>query len=448
MRHCPAPLPARPWNTPAPRTRRRHRAAVAVGGLGLCLLAGRPLLAQDMELEIRQSGRRTVPTAIAHFREPDGRDVGGVGSTLRTVLQNDLTFSGIFVVRDYPPPAQGHDLAAAKLKGLQCVILGEYRREGDTVVWEVRAFDVAFDRQVVGKRYRGRPAGLRTFAHTFADEVVQAYTGKRGVAMTQIAFLSLDRGAKELYFMDYDGANPRQITRLRDLVLAPAWAPDATELYYTSYHAGNPDLYRVTLATGAFERVAGYNGLNTAAAVSPDGRELALALSRDGNTEVYVMTLATKRLRRLTFSSGVDTQPSWSPNGQELAFVSDRGGSPQVFIMDREGADVRRISYGVGYTTSPVWSPQGDRIAFVGLADGVFQLMTVTPRGSGLVQLTSGTANSEDPSWAPDGRHLAYSRSANKQASEIWVIRGDGTGARRVSKRGVPCTGPAWSPYR
>lgn len=447
MRNPVQPPPSfRPSRFPAPRG-----LSAALAFLTVALLASSPAHpagAQDVELEIRQTGRRTVPLAITDFRLPDGSDVGGVGRTLRSVLSADLDFSGIFVFHNVALPDGGRDLAAAKAMGLQCVIRGNLRREGAEIVWEVRAMDAVFNRQVVGKRYRGPVEALRTLGHTFADEVVQAYTGKRGVASTQVAFLLRTMNRKEMFFMDYDGAHVRQITRLGDLVVSPAWTPDGTELYYTSYHAGNPNLYRVTIASGAFERVAGYPGLNTAAAESPDGTELALVLSRDGNTEIYVMTLATGQLRRLTFSRGIDTQPSWSPNGQELTFVSDREGTPHVYIMDREGADLRRITYGVGYTTSPVWSPLGDRIAFVGRTDGVFQLMTVTPRGSGLVQLTRGSANCEDPSWSPDGRLVAYTRSYPSQSSEIWIMRGDGTGARRVSRRGADCSEPAWSPYR
>lgn len=408
--------------------------------------AARPAHAQqDVEIGIHERGRRVPTLALAHFPE-DGHGPGRIGVQLRNVLRDDLAFSGVFDVQEPPPPRGGQDLAAARDGGLQVIVRGEYQLDGDEFVWEVRAFDVAFEKQLTGKRYRAALDAWRTVAHAFADELLAAFTGKPGVAQTRIAFLATKGGAKELFIMDYDGQDPRRVTQHGNLVVAPAWAPDGETMFYTSYHQGNPDLYRATLKTGDVEQVAAYNGLNTAAAVSPDGTEVALTLSRDGNSEIYRMTLATRRLRRLTFGSGVDTQPTWSPNGQELAFVSDREGAPRVYIMDRDGADVRRVVYGVGYTTSPAWSPLGDRIAFVALVDGVLQLMTVTPQGTGLTQLTRGMASCEDPSWSPDGRHVAYSRTEKRNTSEIWVIRADGTGDRRVSRRGAECTSPAWSP--
>lgn len=424
-----------------------------IGRLGiplLCVLAllcaAAPARAQDVELEVRTYGQRQSPLACARFTQKSGPSDARVGQELRDILLNDLDFSGVFAVKNSPPPGNGSDLAAAKRAGLEAVIVGDYSVQGSTVLWEVRLLDASFAKQVAGKRYQGSRTGARQIAHAFADAVVEAWTGKAGVAQTRIAFVSEVGRNKEIFIADYDGHNVRQLTKMNDLVLAPAWAQDDRSIFYTSYHAGNPNLYRTVLATGAFERVSAYKGLNTAAAVSPDGSELALTLSRDGNSEVYLLNLATKRLRRLTFGTAVDTQPTWSPNGQEIAFVSDREGAPQIYIMDRVGADVRRLTYGVGYTTSPSWSPQGDRIAFVGRQGGAFQLMTVTPQGSELRQLTSGRADCEDPSWSPDGRHLVYSRAERGRPTEIWTIRADGSGARPVVARATNCTAPAWSP--
>lgn len=417
---------------------------LAVGIVSVGVAA--PAWAQDVELEVRTAGVHAVPLGAVPFRQQGGAPAPQVGIALRSVLLDDLEFSGVFTVRDVLPPSDGKELETARRVGLQAVVRGEYRMAEDGLVWEVRLFDLAFDRQVAGKRYRGTPADARRMAHAFADDVVRAYTGKAGVAQTRLIFLADSGRTQELFLCDYDGHNVRQITSVRDLVVAPAWAPDGKQVFYTSYHRGNPDLYRATLATGDFERVANYKGLNTTPAVSPDGRELALTLSRDGNSEIYLMSLATKRLRRLTFGTAVDTQPAWAPNGQEIAFVSDREGRPQIYVMDRDGADVRRLTYGVGYTTSPSWSPRGDRIAFVSQQSGRLQLMTVTPQGSELHQLTAGAANCEDPSWSPDGRHLAYSRQLGNRAAEIWVVRADGSGARPVVVRGADCTAPAWSP--
>ena len=66
---------------------------------------------------------------------------------------------------------------------------------------------------VVGRVYQGMPPRrIRAkFAHQFADEIIARLSGGLpGIASTQIAFVSKRSGNKEIWAMDYDGANQHQ----------------------------------------------------------------------------------------------------------------------------------------------------------------------------------------------------------------------------------------------
>ena len=68
---------------------------------------------------------------------------------------------------------------------------------------------------VVGRVYHGAAteADARKFAHQFADEIIAALSGGvPGIASTQIAFVSARSGNKEIWAMDYDGANQHALT--------------------------------------------------------------------------------------------------------------------------------------------------------------------------------------------------------------------------------------------
>ena len=67
-------------------------------------------------------------------------------------------------------------------------------------------------------------------AHTFADEVIRFLTGKAGIALSSIAFSSDRSGNKEIYVMDYDGADQRRITGHRSTSMSPAWNPSGGAL--------------------------------------------------------------------------------------------------------------------------------------------------------------------------------------------------------------------------
>jgi Tol biopolymer transport system component len=67
-----------------------------------------------------------------------------------------------------------------------------------------------------------------------------------------------------------------------------------------------------------------------------------------------------------------------------------------------------------------------------------WRLFSVLPSGRGLTQLTSGVRPASRPLPSPDGRLILFARS-----SELWVMRPDGSGQRRLVSHGAE---PAWKP--
>ena len=81
-------------------------------------------------------------------------------------------------------------------------------------------------------------------------------------------------------------------------------------------------------------------------------------------------------------------------------------------------------------------SPDG-RIAF----DNFDDVWTINPDGTDLTRLTNSPEPEFDPSWSPDGTQIAF-RSERSGEPEIWVMKADGTGQRRLTAG----LSPAWSP--
>ena len=106
-----------------------------------------------------------------------------------------------------------------------------------------------------------------------------------------------------------------------------------------------------------------------------------------------------------------------APDGERLAFISDLTGTPQVWTIPTSGgfpAQVTALDEQVG---AVYWSPAGDRLAFGAAPGGGMneQIYVVRPDGTGLRRLTDGgTATNTLAGWTRDGRQLRV--SSNRRA--------------------------------
>ena len=259
---------------------------------------------------------------------------------------------------------------------------------------------------ILSRSYNG--ATLRRQAHAFADDVVQAITGKKGIAQTRIAFkVQSANGDGKIYIADFDGHNAQSITPDATIVAAPAWSPSQTVLYYTSYKLGNPDIFYHNLGTGERRVVAGYSGLNTSAAVSPDGTRIAMILSRSGSPEVWLCNPDGGGLKQLTSTPEGASSPCWSPDGQWICFATEIHGRRMLAKVPAEGGDIQRIpTVGVSNPSEPSWSPDGKWIAFTSQMSE-FDICVVPAEGGNAFILVRG----EEPSWSPNSRTLIYART-------------------------------------
>jgi TolB protein len=292
---------------------------------------------------------------------------------------------------------------------------------------------------LLARSYTG--ASLRREAHAFANDIVLAITGKKGIALTKIAFKAEQAdGNGEIYISDFDGHNPQAVTHDGAIVAAPAWVPGRLALYYTSYKLGNPDIFYHDLTTGQRRAIARYSGLNTAAAVSPDGTRVAMILSKGGSPNVYVCNADGTDLKRLTTTSE-DSSPCWSPDGQWICFATKLNERRVLAKVPAGGGTVRRISTaGVSNPTEPDWSPDGKWIAFTSQMGG-FDICVVPADGGTVTVLTSG----EDPAWSANSRTLVYVRRTASYRYVLSLLDAPTKQVKDVARVSGSDSQPAWA---
>jgi TolB protein len=340
-------------------------------------------VAQDNGIDVNKRGN------VLGFTPPIPISIEGFSGETLEILEFDLYVQGFKVV---PASQAQYQISGSNGGDVIGHVLDKYARK-----------------EIVSRSYTG--ASVRREAHAFADDIVSAVTGRKGIGQTKIAFkVQEPGGAGEIYVADFDGHDPQAVTTDSAIVAAPAWVPGRLALYYTSYKLSAPDIFYHDLSSGERRVFAGYPGLNTSAAVSPDGSRVAMVLSRNGDPNIWVCDANGSNLKQITFTHADDSCPCWSPDGQWICFATKIKQRRLLTKVPANGGTVEPFhNLGVPNPTEPDWSPDGKWIAFTSQSSE-FDICVMSADGSiAPVTLVPG----QHPSWSPNSRTLVYNHAVS-----------------------------------
>ena len=177
-----------------------------------------------------------------------------------------------------------------------------------------------------------------------------------------IVFTSLRDGDLDIYRMDRNGRNIRKLTTDLGYDGGPFWSYDGKQIVFRAYHPQTEkektdylallkeNLIRPTTLelwvmdeNGNNKRQVTRNGkANFAPFFFPDGRRIIFASNIDDprgrNFELYAINVDGTGLERITYNETFDGFPMFSPDGRKLVFSSNRNAAKQgetnVFIAD------------------------------------------------------------------------------------------------------------------
>jgi TolB protein len=179
--------------------------------------------------------------------------------------------------------------------------------------------------------------------------------------------------------------------------------------------------------------------------------ETRIAFVRDGGPEgraLYRMDYDGARQEAVTGNEFLLLSPRWHPDGSGVTFVSfpTKGARPVLSLL-RGGERRSLFASGEGMVFSSAWSPDGERFAFASSHEGNAEIYVMRRDGSGLRRLTDHPGIDVSPSWSPTGREIAF--TSNRGGSpQIYTMDDEGLNLQRVSFEGSYNAEPAWSPSR
>ena len=399
-------------------------------------------------LEIGSTDVRKINFAIPWFiNRQANTNANKLSRNLADTLAKSLKFHGVINIIPTADYNGSQDADWNKL-GADFTVLGVYEATQNTIKLEMRLFDVANNRMILGKSYSGKMKQQEEMLFRFCDTVINDLTGSEGLADTQIAFVSQLNGKKrkEVYITDILGRKLRQVTRHKNLVVSPRFVPGGKFLTYTSYHTGNQNLYITDLRQNKTTQVLSRRrGMNLAPGWFPNGQKMTLTLSHKGNPDLYILNKRGQVVEQLTKNAGINVSGTISPDGKKVTFVSDRFGTPQLFLMDLKTKRTQRITFTGSENAEPNWHPTEDLIVYSSLRNGVYQICLKNPNNPGeSQQLTTDLSHHESPAWSPDGNQIIFSKQDGRE-NKIYAMMKNGSYQRKLFTFQGSQTYPRWA---
>ena len=178
----------------------------------------------------------------------------------------------------------------------------------------------------------------------------------------KLVFTSMRDGDLDIYTMDANGKNVRRLTNELGYDGGPFWSYDGKQIVYRAYHPktekekadytrllGSNLIRPTTLeiwimnSDGSNKRQVTNNGkANFAPYFFPDSKRVIFASNmadpRGRNFDLYKINVDGSGLERITYNDTFDGFPMFSPDGKKLVFASNRNaktqGDTNVFIAD------------------------------------------------------------------------------------------------------------------
>lgn len=302
----------------------------------------------------------------------------------------------------------------------------------------------------------------------------------------RLAFVSTRSGNAQLWLMDADGANAKQVTNMATEAGGVVFSPEGKNLLFTSdvypecpNDACNKDkleaeqknkvkarvytalLYRhwnewqsarrrhlfVIPADGgsAKDLTPGTNDVPPFSlggpddyAFSPDGKEVCYVMNPDAdkatstNSELYALSLEGGEPRKISISEGADASPAYSPDGkyltwrfqQKAGYESDRW---RLVMMERSSGRSTVLTDQLDrHVQSHSWLPDSSRIFFTVEDRGRTVLKMVPVTGGGARNILTGASHVDDVQFTPDGKTMLFSQHSGSQPMEVFRVANTG----------------------
>ncbi|XMB66055.1 DUF5050 domain-containing protein [Mycoplasmatota bacterium zrk1] len=219
----------------------------------------------------------------------------------------------------------------------------------------------------------------------------------------------LYHGSYEINIMNSDGTNREQLTNSDVGTLwIPVWSPDSKWIACDLEAAKPADIYIMNSEGKDMRQLT----FDPSSDWGPDWRPVKKKIVFDSNIEgkrnIYTVNIDGSNLTKLTDNDVNNVVPSWSPDGEKILYSSFVDRIEQLFTMDVDGSNKQQLTYGGTSKRAASWSHDGNYIAYASTKDYIRSIYLINSDGTDEKQITPGLANDFWPAWSLDDEYVIF----------------------------------------
>lgn len=191
-----------------------------------------------------------------------------------------------------------------------------------------------------------------------------------------VSYLTLMRALRPISPPILDAPGVRRLNRDAAAYRDPAWSPDGRHLAYARAKVAGGrvqistfEIYRLDIETGDVRQLTQNHREDRTPSWSPDGTQIAFTSFEESfpwQGQVWIMNADGTALQQVTQCLPSCSEPAWSPDGRKLVLIHSpsKEEPTELYLFDLAAGGLERLTDATFDALDPAWSPDGTRIAY------------------------------------------------------------------------------------